>query len=80
MATIDTMPETDIEPAPASYCGATAAPRETLADRARAMARAAGAPVWVIAAILALTIESQAMASAASTIEAFITILPFILA
>ena len=53
MATIDTMPETDIEPAPASYCGATAAPRETLADRARAMARAAGAPVWGMAAILA---------------------------
>ena len=73
MATIDTTPETDIEPAPASCCGATAVPRATLADRSRAVARAAGAPVWGMA-------ESQAMASAAFTIEAFINILPFILA
>lgn len=83
MATIDTTPETDIEPAPASCCGATAVPRATLADRSRAVARAAGAPVWGMAAILALlalATESQAMASAAFTIEAFINILPFILA
>jgi len=83
MATIDTTPETDIEPAPASCCGATAVPRATLADSSRAVARAAGAPVWGMAAILALlalATESQAMASAAFTIEAFINILPFILA
>ena len=83
MATIDTTPEPDIEPVPASCYGATAVPRATLADRSRAVARVAGAPVWGMAAILALlalTTESQAMASAAFTIEAFINILPFILA
>jgi len=83
MAIIDTTPETDISPAASSCCGAPAAPRETFADRARAMAREAGVPVWGIAGILvvlALTTEGQAAASALFTAEAFVGILPFILA
>ena len=84
MATIDTPPETQTA---AGCCAAPPPPRATmmetsLMNRARALAREAGVPVWGmggILALLALATDGQAMASAAFTIEAFIGILPFIL-
>ena len=67
----------------AECCGAPAAPRITLGNKIRSMAREAGVPVWGIAGILgllALVTDGQAYASALFTIDAFIGILPFILA
>ena len=80
MATIDTHPETQTA---AGCCGTAPAPRVTMTDKARAMASEAGVPVWGMAgilALLALATDGQAAASARFTAEAFVGILPFILA
>ena len=80
MAVIDTAKNGN---SAAECCGAPAAPRITLGNKIRSMAREAGVPVWGIAGILgllALVTDGQAYASALFTIDAFIGILPFILA
>ena len=71
-----------VSPASTSCC-AGGPPPVTLASRLRHLAAEAGVPVWGLVAILALlavTTEQQAAASALFTIDAFINILPFILA
>ena len=71
-----------VSPASTSRC-AGGPPPVTLASRLRHLAAEAGAPVWGLVAILALlavTTEQQAAASTLFTIDAFINILPFILA
>lgn len=69
-------------PAASTCCGAPT-PRRTLIDRAGAVAADAGVPVWGligIVGLLAVATESQATASLVFTINAFLDILPFILA
>lgn len=69
-------------PAVTACCGAPA-PRQSLVDRVRAIAIAAGVPVWGligIVGLLAVITEGQATASLGFTIDAFLDILPFILA
>ena len=64
-------------------CGSSAPPRITLADKARSIIREAGVPVWGMAAIMLVLVvmtETQASASALFTFDAFVGILPFILA
>ena len=71
-----------VSPASTSRCTG-GPPPVTLASRLRHLAAEAGAPVWGLVAILALlavTTEQQAAASTLFTIDAFINILPFILA
>ncbi|CAI8202740.1 MAG: Uncharacterised protein [SAR116 cluster bacterium] len=80
-----TPPESAVDSVSPAFtsCCAGGPPPVTLASRLRHLVAEAGAPVWGLVAILALlavTTEQQAAASALFTIDAFINILPFILA
>lgn len=69
--------------ASSSCCSTSAPPPVTFADKVRGIFREAGVPVWSMVAImlgLAVVTESQASASALFTLDAFVEILPFILA
>ena len=80
MAVIEATDSTETAP---GCCGPAAPPRMTLADKARGIIREAGVPVWGMAVImlaLAVMTDGQASASALFTLDAFVGILPFILA